>query len=88
MAKMYQTNRPYQVKPKEGETVALCRCGHSEDPPFCTGAHKNHPPKEPHVATGEGKTLFVCGCGGSKNLPFCDGTHSSCPEHEDYKNQW
>ena len=27
---------------KEAETVYLCRCGFSEDKPFCDGAHKRH----------------------------------------------
>ncbi|MDQ2730627.1 MAG: CDGSH iron-sulfur domain-containing protein [Armatimonadota bacterium] len=28
---------PYTV---EKETIALCRCGHSEEKPYCDGAHK------------------------------------------------
>ena len=27
---------------KEAETVYLCRCGFSEDKPFCDGSHKKH----------------------------------------------
>ncbi|MEY2989279.1 MAG: CDGSH iron-sulfur domain-containing protein [Candidatus Nanopelagicales bacterium] len=27
---------------KEAETVYLCRCGFSEDKPFCDGAHKRN----------------------------------------------
>jgi len=26
----------------EQETIALCRCGHSANKPFCDGAHKNN----------------------------------------------
>lgn len=26
--------------PVEGESIALCRCGHSENKPFCDGTHK------------------------------------------------
>ena len=37
---------PYET----GESVALCRCGHSADKPFCDGAHNAAGfESEPHV---------------------------------------
>lgn len=32
------TGREYTV---DGEQLALCRCGHSSNKPFCDGTHKN-----------------------------------------------
>ncbi len=31
----------YNGEEKEGKQVALCRCGHSKNKPFCDGAHKD-----------------------------------------------
>ncbi len=34
---------------KPGEKVALCRCYHSKQFPFCDGSHKEHPGKGPAI---------------------------------------
>ncbi|MBF0620876.1 MAG: CDGSH iron-sulfur domain-containing protein [Magnetococcales bacterium] len=90
MKKMYKKNSPYQVPCKPGEQLAICLCGHSDDPPFCSGAHKKKAPEiSPKIINRDhDETLYICGCGESKNIPECDGTHNTCPENEAYRNRW
>jgi len=37
------------VQMEPGERVALCRCFHSKNFPFCDGTHKQHPGKGPVI---------------------------------------
>ncbi|MBF0587536.1 MAG: CDGSH iron-sulfur domain-containing protein [Magnetococcales bacterium] len=87
--KMYEKNDPYKVFVKTGESVRVCTCGLSKDPPFCDDAHEGKSEKIPLVNTAEADTnLFVCGCGNSKDMPWCDGAHKSCPENEYFKERY
>jgi 3-phenylpropionate/trans-cinnamate dioxygenase ferredoxin subunit len=36
---IHLTDAEGQKIPTQGETVGLCRCGHSATKPFCDGAH-------------------------------------------------
>ncbi|MCS6923564.1 MAG: CDGSH iron-sulfur domain-containing protein [Fimbriimonadales bacterium] len=46
-----------QIEP--GERVALCRCFHSKNFPFCDGTHKQHPGKGPVIVEALEEPLSV-----------------------------
>ena len=71
-------NAPYEVPVKAGQTLYICRCGGSANPPFCDGSHqKLGTGASPlaHTADQDG-ALYVCGCGKTGSVPFCDGSHN------------
>lgn len=75
---MYTQNSPYPIEIKAGETVYICQCGQSQNPPYCDGSHQAHPPAEPLVyPTEQDTTIYICGCSKSGNIPFCDGSHTA-----------
>ncbi|MFQ3215184.1 MAG: CDGSH-type Zn-finger protein [Marivirga sp.] len=68
---------PQMEQLEEGKTYAWCACGHSENQPWCNGAHKESG-FSPMVFKAEAsKTAAMCTCKQSKNPPFCDGSHKS-----------
>ncbi len=71
--------QPYAVEVKEGETIAWCACGRSENDPKCNGSHsKQNTGLSPKVVKAEkAGTVYLCGCKQTKNAPYCDGTHKS-----------
>ena len=75
----------FTIEDSEGNTfdlagrtvIGLCRCGKSENKPFCDGAHKKEGKlKSIKYLAEESKDVYFCGCKMTKNPPFCDGSHS------------
>ncbi|MFO7954044.1 glutamate synthase-related protein [Thioalkalivibrio sp.] len=67
---------PRGVELKKGEEYAFCRCGRSQNQPFCDGSHQGSG-IEPLVFTAEEDgEAYLCQCKQSGNLPYCDGTHA------------
>ncbi len=52
-----------------------CRCGHSENQPFCDGAHQGTEFSPMEFKLEEKKKVALCLCKKTGNAPFCDGAH-------------
>jgi len=66
---------PYKVELKKNETYAWCRCGRSDNQPFCDGSHQVTNLKPEVFKAEKDETAFLCGCKQTKHAPYCDGTH-------------
>ncbi len=68
---------PYKVKLEEGRTYAWCRCGLSDEQPYCSGKHKGTGFTPVMFSATETKEVYLCGCKRTGNQPYCDGTHNT-----------
>lgn len=68
---------PAKVDLEAGKNYFWCRCGKSNNQPFCDGSHRGsglNPLKFTAEKTG---SVTLCRCKASANAPFCDGTHAT-----------
>lgn len=66
---------PKRITVQAGESHFFCRCGLSEDQPFCDGAHEDTPTEPLEHTFEEGGTYSICACGKTQTPPFCDDSH-------------
>ena len=69
-------NKPVPIELKEGEEYYFCRCGLSNNQPFCDGSHAGTEFTPQAFTAQETGESYLCQCKHSANAPYCDGTHS------------
>ena len=66
---------PGKVTLEEGKKYFWCRCGLSQNQPFCDGKHKGSTFTPLVFVAEESKEAYLCQCKATNNAPFCDGSH-------------
>jgi len=68
--------KPKKVSLEAGKSYSWCRCGRSQNQPFCDGSHRGTDFKPLSFTAEETGDVFLCQCKHTGNAPYCDGTHA------------
>jgi len=67
---------PIAVDLEKGEEYDWCRCGRSQNQPFCDGSHAGTDLMPLAFTAEESGEAWLCRCKHTGTPPYCDGTHA------------
>ena len=67
---------PAVMELEEG-TYWWCKCGKSQNQPWCDGSHAGSEFEPVEITITEKRRYALCQCKFSKKSAFCDGTHKN-----------
>ena len=68
--------KPVVLELEKG-TYWWCRCGRSQNQPWCDGSHAGTGLEPMKVEVTEARNYALCACKATANSPFCDGSHTA-----------
>ena len=68
------SKRPAVVDLEAG-TYWWCRCGRSQNQPFCDGSHKVTDFSPEKIVVEEKRKVVLCQCKHTRKAPYCDNSH-------------
>lgn len=66
---------PVVMELEAGQSYWWCRCGRSQNQPFCDGSHAGTEFEPMEFTVDEKKKYALCQCKHTAKSPFCDATH-------------
>lgn len=66
---------PVLVELEAGKTYWWCRCGLSQNQPWCDGSHAGTDMEPMEYTAKRARNMRLCACKASKRPPYCDGSH-------------
>ncbi len=79
MKSVVADNKPVKVELEANKQYHWCKCGRSENQPFCDGSHIGTGITPVAFTAEKSGEAWLCCCKQTHNTPYCDGRHKQVP---------